>query len=111
MKIPVNSAFTGIIAEKGGFEPPVQFPVRQFSKLLVSATHPPLQFFYPFYRAAKIGNTFKTNKKNDFPITQYHVTHYQANRRICYCVFKDICHPGHAYKNTQGPDYRALHKD
>ena len=30
-------------AEKGGFEPPVQFPVRQFSKLLVSATHPPLQ--------------------------------------------------------------------
>ncbi len=30
-------------AERGGFEPPVQFPVRQFSKLLVSATHPPLQ--------------------------------------------------------------------
>ena len=32
------------VAEKGGFEPPVQFPVRQFSKLVVSATHPPLQF-------------------------------------------------------------------
>ena len=32
-------------AERGGFEPPVQFPVRQFSKLLVSATHPPLQIF------------------------------------------------------------------
>lgn len=31
-------------AEKGGFEPPVQLPVRQFSKLLVSATHPSLQF-------------------------------------------------------------------
>ena len=29
-------------AEKGGFEPPVQLPVRQFSKLLVSATHPSL---------------------------------------------------------------------
>ncbi len=29
-----------IIAEAGGFEPPVQLPVRQFSKLLVSATHP-----------------------------------------------------------------------
>ena len=28
-------------AEEGGFEPPVQLPVRQFSKLLVSATHPP----------------------------------------------------------------------
>ena len=29
-----------LFAERGGFEPPVQFPVRQFSKLLVSATHP-----------------------------------------------------------------------
>ena len=29
-----------ISAEAGGFEPPVQLPVRQFSKLLVSATHP-----------------------------------------------------------------------
>ena len=27
-------------AEAGGFEPPVRLPVRQFSKLLVSATHP-----------------------------------------------------------------------
>ena len=33
------------LAEKGGFEPPVPFRVRQFSKLLVSATHPPLQMF------------------------------------------------------------------
>jgi len=31
------------LAERGGFEPPVPFRVRQFSKLLVSATHPPLQ--------------------------------------------------------------------
>ncbi len=28
------------LAEAGGFEPPVQLPVRQFSKLVVSATHP-----------------------------------------------------------------------
>lgn len=28
-------------AVRGGFEPPEQFPVRQFSKLVVSATHPP----------------------------------------------------------------------
>ena len=28
-------------AVRGGFEPPEQLPVRQFSKLLVSATHPP----------------------------------------------------------------------
>ena len=27
-------------AEAGGFEPPVRLLVRQFSKLLVSATHP-----------------------------------------------------------------------
>ena len=27
-------------AEGGGFEPPVRLPARQFSKLLVSATHP-----------------------------------------------------------------------
>ena len=31
-----------IFAEKGGFEPPVPLRVRQFSKLLVSATHPSL---------------------------------------------------------------------
>lgn len=29
-----------VLAEGGGFEPPVRLPVRQFSKLLVSATHP-----------------------------------------------------------------------
>ncbi len=28
------------LAVRGGFEPPVQLPVRQFSKLVVSATHP-----------------------------------------------------------------------
>ena len=33
-----------LVAVRGGFEPPVQFPARQFSKLLVSATHPPHQW-------------------------------------------------------------------
>ena len=33
-------------AEGGGFEPPVREPVRQFSKLLVSATHPSFQKDY-----------------------------------------------------------------
>ena len=28
------------VAVRGGFEPPVRLPVRQFSKLVVSATHP-----------------------------------------------------------------------
>ena len=32
-----------LVAEAGGFEPPVRLPVRQFSKLLVSATHPNFQ--------------------------------------------------------------------
>jgi hypothetical protein len=35
------------LAEAGGFEPPVRLPVRQFSKLVVSATHPN---FLPFQR-------------------------------------------------------------
>ena len=33
--------FNLFIAVRGGFEPPVRSPVRQFSKLVVSATHPP----------------------------------------------------------------------
>ena len=32
-----------LFAVRGGFEPPEQFPVRQFSKLVVSATHTPHQ--------------------------------------------------------------------
>ena len=31
------------VVEEGGFEPPVRLHVRQFSKLLVSATHPSFQ--------------------------------------------------------------------
>ena len=33
-------AFFCCCAVRGGFEPPVRLPVRQFSKLVVSATHP-----------------------------------------------------------------------
>ena len=36
----MNKSCLNFSAEAGGFEPPVQSPVRQFSKLLVSATHP-----------------------------------------------------------------------
>ena len=36
----LDSATWYFFAEGGGFEPPVRLPVRQFSKLLVSATHP-----------------------------------------------------------------------
>ncbi len=33
-------SFFPVVAVRGGFEPPVRLPVRQFSKLVVSATHP-----------------------------------------------------------------------
>ena len=41
----ISGASFDLSAEKGGFEPPVGFPLRQFSKLLVSATHPPFLGF------------------------------------------------------------------
>lgn len=46
-----------LFAVKGGFEPPEQFPVRQFSKLLVSATHPPHQSGVQIYN---LSNFFQT---------------------------------------------------
>jgi hypothetical protein len=42
------------MAVKPGFEPGVQLPVRQFSKLVVSATHP-LHHFQFFASASKSG--------------------------------------------------------
>ncbi len=41
----LNPGLNKNMAEEAGFEPAVQFPVRQFSKLLVSATHPSLQAY------------------------------------------------------------------
>ena len=38
--MPIFCFMASFFAEGGGFEPPVRLPVRQFSKLLVSATHP-----------------------------------------------------------------------
>ena len=42
--VELNYCFQNI-AEAGGFEPPERLPVRQFSKLLVSATHPNFLFW------------------------------------------------------------------
>ncbi len=39
-KKPTNKFISWFFAEAGGFEPPVPLRVRQFSKLVVSATHP-----------------------------------------------------------------------
>ena len=38
--ISISSNGSSPLAVRGGFEPPVREPVRQFSKLVVSATHP-----------------------------------------------------------------------
>ena len=54
--IPSNLNFVAVGA---GFEPAVQLPVRQFSKLLVSASHPS-----HLERMAKIGKAFVFEKKN-----------------------------------------------
>ena len=39
-KSKLSRLFLLLLAVRGGFEPPVRLPVRQFSKLVVSATHP-----------------------------------------------------------------------
>ena len=57
--------FPNIEAEAGGFEPPVRLPVRQFSKLLVSATHPNFHSLgnaFSFKCGAKIERLFELCK-------------------------------------------------
>ena len=44
-KKPTNKFISWLFAEAGGFEPPVPLRVRQFSKLVVSATHPHFHVF------------------------------------------------------------------
>ncbi len=48
-------------AEGGGFEPPVRLPVRQFSKLVVSATHPS----FPTHRVKLISCNRKRVQRYD----------------------------------------------
>jgi hypothetical protein len=52
IKNPVNQRFTGFcqvlicnLAVREGFEPSVQFPVRQFSKLILSASQAPHRIY------------------------------------------------------------------
>ena len=61
--IKLSSFYLENLAEAGGFEPPVRLPVRQFSKLVVSATHP--NFLEPAFSlkcSANIGGTFGLRK-------------------------------------------------
>ena len=48
-------------AERAGFEPAVRLPVRQFSKLVVLATHPSLQWFKEL--GGKISKSFDKSKE------------------------------------------------
>ena len=53
--------FLHYIAERAGFEPAVRLPVRQFSKLVVLATHPSLQWFKEL--GGKISKSFDKSKE------------------------------------------------
>ena len=50
-------------AEAGGFEPPVRLPVRQFSKLVVSATHPNFLSAFISQMQCKITTFFEYAKR------------------------------------------------
>ena len=52
--------FLHYIAERAGFEPAVRLPVRQFSKLVVLATHPSLRVFKEL--EGKINKTLDNSK-------------------------------------------------
>jgi hypothetical protein len=58
--------FFFISAERAGFEPAVPLPVRQFSKLFLSATQAPLLFLpcVSSLRECKYSNSFMFAKKN-----------------------------------------------
>jgi hypothetical protein len=61
-----KSPHLGSFAEREGFEPSVPFPVRQFSKLILSASQAPLRFtlcYYPFFRDCKYSNSCIPSKK------------------------------------------------
>ena len=68
-KIARNSPYDFAFAVRGGFEPPEPLRVRQFSKLLVSATHPPHQSI----KDCK-GNTKRI--KNKFILFCYVFSHF-----------------------------------
>ena len=53
-------------AEAGGFEPPVRFPVRRFSKPVVSATHPHFLKKRLFFCAANVSVFFRLFKSFSF---------------------------------------------
>ena len=61
------------MAERAGFEPAVRFPLRQFSKLLLSATQPPLRIvaFYNIYHFYCKSSPFSKKIQNFLKITVF----------------------------------------
>ena len=61
------------MAERAGFEPAVRLPVRQFSKLLLSATQPPLRLlrFYNIYHFSFKSSFFLKKIQNFSIITDF----------------------------------------
>ena len=51
------------MAERGGFEPPVEFPLRRFSKPVLSATQSPLRMFRGRYSIAQYGEASSSKIK------------------------------------------------
>ena len=54
------------MAERAGFEPAVRFPLRQFSKLLLSATQPSLRILRIFNVSPVLNNSNQKFKKCRF---------------------------------------------
>jgi hypothetical protein len=59
-----------LMAERGGFEPPIQLPVYPRSKRAPSATQPPLRvpFFYRFLPS--LGSVFNSMLRSFFFVTK-----------------------------------------
>ena len=79
--IKLSSFYLENLAEAGGFEPPVRLPVRQFSKLVVSATHP--NFLEPAFSlkcGANIGGTFGLRKS----FSKIFLVCFLKNQITCY---------------------------
>ena len=72
----------GCSAEAGGFEPPVRLPARQFSKLLVSATHPN----FP----ACFGNRHCDSKATAKVGIAFRFCKVFVNYFKCFCIFFEL---------------------
>ena len=108
-KKPTNKFISWLFAEAGGFEPPVPLRVRQFSKLVVSATHP--NFLEPAFSlkcGANIGGTFGLRKSFSkiflVCFLKNQITCYVSNvkRMIFFSISFVFCYEGKNLKHIDG---------